>query len=37
MIRSFKFVVSPVLKTGQVYISDAERPEVVLGVLTLKT
>lgn len=36
MIRSFKFVVSPVLKTGQVYTSDAEIPEVVLGVLILE-
>lgn len=37
MIRSFKFVVSPVLKTGQAYTLDAEIPEVVLGVLILET
>lgn len=30
-------MVSPVLKAGQVYTSDAEIPEVVLGVLILKT
>jgi len=37
MIRSLKFVVSPVLNTGQVYTSDVEIPEVVLGVLILQT